>query len=185
MLSQTTVLSDWPHHKPCTIQLTTERLDTSSRLLALALLELELLLRKHPGFLSAWGHHGVCVCVAMKAPAGANCLGLKTVCPHTGVNYQGCWKWKRRCSESKSHQELLRQSKAIKYWGILDKSKCIFIHHPSEKWSTYKQEDKLALVEANFPVSLRHSSQIVFGCFSISVVLVPKMLNGKHLQGQE
>ena len=97
MLSQTTVLSDWPHHKPCTIQLTTERLDTSSRLLALALLELELLLRKHPGFLSAWGHHGVCVCVAMKAPAGANCLGLKTVCPHTGVNYQGCWKWKRRC----------------------------------------------------------------------------------------
>ena len=75
--------------------------------------------------------------------------------------------------------------KGYKILGILDKSKCIFIHHPSEKWSTRKQEDKLALVEANFPISLLHSSQIAFGCLSISLVLVAKMLNGKHLQGQE
>lgn len=88
-------------------------------------------------------------------------------------------------SESKSHQELLRQSKDIKYWDMLDKSKHIFIHHPFENWSTCKQEDELILLEANFPISLLYSSQILFVCLSISMLLVPKTLNGKHLQGQQ
>lgn len=60
--------------------------------------------------------------------------------------------------------------KDIKYWDIWDKSEHIFIHHPFEKWSTHKQEEKLVITEANFPISPLPSSQTRFVGLSIEHV---------------
>lgn len=57
----------------------------------------------------------------------------------------------------------------------------IFIHHPFEKWNTRKQEEKLVIIEANLPIAVLYSSQILFAHLSINMLLLSTMLNGIHL----
>lgn len=79
------------------------------------------------------------------------------------------------------YQELLRQSKDVKCWDRFDNYIYIFIHHPFEKWNTHKQEEKLVIIEANLPIAVLYSSQILFAHLSINMLLLSTMLNGIHL----